>query len=354
MRGLLPRRRPRVLVLVDLVQDLDVLLPVLLLLRSDEELSLQVVVSRWLETQSPRTGARLKAEGIGFRYVRRRDIIEGLAPSLGGTSAVLAASESSHLAHAAGHALAARANGLGLATYSLQHGFEQIGLYGLEAAKADFASRTVFCWFPPQATPADLPEATRVKLAHVGRPAPPGGWGRDPAPTYDLGVFENLHWDRYGEADRASFRAGLIAVAEALPQVRIVLRPHPAGGWADTLGHELARFGNIRRLGAPEMRARPEGGGEFLRGVSRVITTPSTVALDAALAGAPTALALSGGSAYAPLPVLGDEQAWVAFASGAAYDPGVLDQFRSQALVAGDGAPRVLERLKRDLVAALP
>jgi hypothetical protein len=354
MRGLLPRRRPRVLALVDLVQDLDVLLPVLLMLRDDAELSLEVAVSRWLEKESPRTGARLRAEGIGFRYVRRRDIIEGRSPGLAGISAVLAASESSHPAHAAGHALAARAAGLGVRTYALQHGFEQIGLYGVEATGAGFASETVFCWFPPEAAPGDLPEATRARLAHVGRPAPPGVWGQDPTPAYDLGVFENLHWDRYSDEDRARFRAGLLAVARALPQARILLRPHPAGGWADGLGHELAQFENIRRLGASEGRARLEGGGDLLRSVSRVITTPSTVALDAALAGAPAALACPGGAAYAPLPVLDDEQAWVAFASGAAYDPAVLDQFRSRVLVAGDGAPRILERLKRDLVTALP
>jgi hypothetical protein len=343
-----------VLALVDLVQDLDVLLPVLLALRADPELELKVVVSRWLQKESPRTEARLRAEGIDFRYVRRRDIIEDRAPGLGGISAVLAASESSHPAHAAGYALAARARGLGLRTYSLQHGFEQIGLFGRDAARAEFASQAVFCWFPPEATPSDLPEETRAKLAHVGRPAPPGGWGQDPAPAYDLGVFENLHWDRYSDDDRAAFRAGLFAVAQALPQARILLRPHPAGGWADSFGHELAQFENIRRLGASEGRARLEGGGELLRSVSRVITTPSTIALDAALAGAPTALAAPGGGAYAPLPTLENEHAWVAFASGAAYDPGILDQFRARVLVAGDGAPRLLERVKLELVAAFP
>ena len=350
MRPLLPRRRPRVLALVDLVQDLDVLLPVLLALRAEPALSLKVLVSRWLERESPRTAARLKAERLAFSYVRRRDIIEGRAPGLGGVEAVLAASESSHSAHAAGHALARRADALGLKTYVLQHGFEQIGLFGPDAAGAEFASQTVFCWFPPGASPADLPDATRAKLEHVGRPALPGGWTRDAAPTYDLGVFENLHWDRYSEADRDLFRQGLMAVARTLPQARILLRPHPAGAWADTLGHELAPFENIRRVDASEARARLEGGGELLRGISRVITTPSTVALDSALAGVPVALAASAGASYAPLPALDNAEAWVAFASGAAYDPALLDRFRSRVLVAGDSAPRIVERLRRDLV----
>jgi len=350
MRPLQPRGRPRVLALIDLVQDLDVLLPLLLALRADPDLSLKVVVSRWLEKESPRTAARLDAAGISFSYVRRRDIIEGRAPGLGGIGAVLAASESSHPAHAAGHALARRADVQGLKTYVLQHGFEQIGLFGPEAAGAEFASRTVFCWFPPDATPAGLPAATRAKLVHVGRPAPPGGWIRDPAPAYDLGVFENLHWDRYSDADRDLFRRGLVAVARALPQARILLRPHPAGAWADTLGHELAPFENIRRCHASEARARLEGSAELLRGISRVITTPSTVALDSALAGVPVALATPGGAVYDPLPTLDNAEAWVAFASGAAYDQALLDRLRSRVLVAGDGAPPIVERLRRDLV----
>ena len=350
MPKLFPRRRPRVLALVDLVQDIDALLPVLRAIAASPELSLRIVVSRWLAKESPRTEALLRRHGLAFAYVRRREIIEGRAPSLRGIAAVLAASESSHPAHAAGHALALRARALGLGTYALQHGFEQIGLFGPEAAAARFASTTVFCWFAPDAAPEDLPEETRAVLAPVGRPSPPGGWEADGAPAYELGVFENLHWDRYSDVDRSSFRDGLMAVARALPKARILLRPHPAGGWADQLGHELAPFQNIVRASAPEARGRLGGGADILKGLSRVITTPSTVALDSALAGIPVALAAFGGASYRPLPVLDGPEAWVAFASGQAYDPGVLDQFRLRVLVAGDGAPRIVERLGRDLV----
>ena len=353
MAALFPRRRPRVLVLIDLVQDIDVLLGVLLAIRASPDLSLKIVVSRWLERESPRTGALLRAHGLPFAYVRRRDVIEGGAPSLRGVGAVLAAAESSHPAHAAGHALAARARALGLRTYALQHGFEQIGLFGPEAASASFASETVFCWFPPGAAPAGLPAETRAKLEPAGRPVPPGGWGRDPQPAYDLGVFENLHWDRYTEADRAGFLQGLIATARALPKARILLRPHPAGGWADELGHELAPFENIVRPGAREARVRLDGSAQVLRGIARVITTPSTVAVDSALAGVPVALSAMGGASYLPLPALDSPDAWVAFASGATYDPTVLDQFRSRVLVAGDGALRIVVRLGRDLVATM-
>ncbi len=350
----LTRRRHRVLAFVDLVQDIDVMLPVLLAIRDQPDLELRTCVSRWLSQESPRTAEVLAAHGLPFAYVRRRDVIEGRAPSLRGLKAVVTASESTHLAHVAGHALARRADAAGLGAYTLQHGLENAGLFGAEAALARFASTTVFCWFPPEAIPDDLPQATRAKLVHVGRPEPPAEPSPAPARAHDLGVFENLHWERYADADRAAFRAGVAAVARALPGTRILVRAHPAGGWADQLGQELAAFGNITLQTALDARLQPESGAAVLRGLSRVITTPSTIALDAAAAGAPVALAAPGGGAYDPLPVLHGPEDWVSFAAGGPYDPRTLDQFRSRVLVAGNGAPRIAGRLSRDFARQSP
>jgi hypothetical protein len=341
----------RVLVFIDLTQDIDVLLPVILALRAGDALTATVRVSRWLERESPRTGALLRACGIPFAYVRRHEVVEGRAPSLRGIAAVIAASESSCAAHAAGHALALRAQAAGLRTYVVQHGLENVGLIGVEAGAASFASGTVFCWFPDAATPETMPSETRAKLAHVGRPEPPGGWAGPPtAQAFDLGVFENLHWDRYSDADRTAFRAGLAATAQALPGARILLRPHPAGAWADGLGHELARFGNITAAPAAQTRRDLMGALEILKGIKRVITTPSTIALDAALIGRPTALAVDGGGLYSPLAVLTSPEDWVRFASSDDTDGETLDLFRSRVLVPGDGAARIAERLHQDLL----
>ena len=219
----------------------------------------------------------------------------------------------------------------------------------MEACAATFESDTVFCWFPQAAIPPDLPAQTRRKLVHAGRPAPIGGWGRDEAPSFDLGVFENLHWTRYTNAERQAFQDNLAATAAALPSARILLRPHPAGAWADRISHELAQFDNITLAQASETRRRPEGGAQVLRGIKRVITTPSTVALDSVLSGLPTALAMAGGSVYEPLPVLTSAQDWIDFASEGTADSTTLDLFRSRVLVEGDGASRIVERLSCDL-----
>lgn len=344
------RPRPtRLLVFIDLVQDIDVLLPLCLAFREDGRLPLQVVATHWLARQSPRTAQLLEAHGFEFTYVSRRKVIDGFAPALGGVAGVLLASESTHGAHSASRTLARRAKAAGLKTYLLQHGLENIGLFGVEARDATFESETVFCWYPPSAAPTDLPAETLPKLVHAGRPAPPGGWGHDAEPSFDLGVFENLHWIRYTDAERRAFQDNLAATAAALPSARILLRPHPAGAWADRLSHELAQFGNITLDRASETRRRLEGGAQVLRGIRRIITTPSTVALDAALSGLPTALAMAGGAVYEPLPVLATAADWIDFASREAVDSTTLDLFRRRVLVEGDGAHAIVERLSCDL-----
>jgi hypothetical protein len=348
LRRLFRPARPRLLVLVDLVQDIDVVLPVLLAIRDSGSFRLDVAVSRWLERESPRTGALLQRQGFSFRWLRRSRIIAGVEPSLRGVSAVLTASESSHPAHAAGHALALAARAKGVPSYTLQHGLENIGLTGVEARAGGFASDVVFCWFPPEGTAPDLPPETRARLDHVGRPAPPGGWIAPEPPVFDLAVYENLHWDRYGEADREAFLAGLRAVA-ARPELRIVLRPHPAGAWGERLGLEFAYFANMTLVGGAEAR-RSLGNLTQSPGLAaRVITTPSTIALDAALAGRPVALAADGGSLYRPLKVLASPPDWVEFACSDKPMSGAIEDFKHRVLVEGDAADRIVRRMSRDL-----
>lgn len=347
--GLLGRRKPRVLALVDLVQDIDVILPVLVALRDSGAVELRVLVSRWLERESPRTAGLLAAHRLAFRFERRSRIVDGSAPGLAGVAAVLTASESDHPAHAAGHALAVRARAQGATAYTLQHGLESIGLSGVEAADARFASDVVFCWFPEAATAAGLPEETRAKLAHVGRPAPIGGWAPAGPPRFDLAVYENLHWSRYSDADRQGFLAGLRAVLETLPALKVVVRPHPAGGWGERLGHEFAQFAGLTIAGGAEARQSLSNTAQSAALAARVITTPSTVALDAALAGRKVALAVDGGSIYTPLQVLQGPGDWLTFAQSDTAMAAELNDFKRRVLVEGDAADRIVERMCRDI-----
>lgn len=347
--GRLLARKPGVLALVDLVQDIDVILPVLVALRDSRVVTLKIILSSWLDRESPRTAALLAAHGLSFRTERRARLVDGIAPGLRGISAVLTASESSHPAHRAGHALAARAKALGLKTYTLQHGLENIGLCGVDMDAARFASDVVFCWFSQSQTPVGLAGETRGKLDHVGRPAPSGGWSTLASPAFDLAIYENLHWERYAEADRDRFLAGLRAVVETLPELRVVVRPHPAGGWGERIRHEFAQFCGLTVQGGAEARQSLLNTAQSPATAARVITTPSTVALDAALAGRAVALAVGGGSIYTPLQVLEGPEDWLAFAQSDNAMAAELNDFKRRVVVEDGAVDRIVERMCRDL-----
>jgi hypothetical protein len=331
--------RKRVLALIDLPQDVEVMWPLLTggLADARRGWDLKIRVSRWLATDHPEAVARLKQTKLPFRLVRRRDVIEGRAPGLKGVDAVLTASESSHPAHAAGHALALRAGAEGVRSYTLQHGLENVGLGVGEPG--ELASEVFFCWLPAAMT-ATAAEAIRAKLAHVGRPRR----GPDtPIPVrHAVGVFENLHAERYTDADRNAFAQGFAALASA--GAPVLLRPHPAGRWSR--GLDLSRWPNVTLDTAGPGQAA-------VMSAARIITTPSTVVLDAAQAGRPVALAGDGGETYRPFPVLRSPEDWPAFAAAADDQAAQREAFLGRVLVPGDATARILRRIEDDLMQRL-
>lgn len=309
--------------------------PLLLLWLADDRdiFELKVCVSRWLATDHPEAIAELRDTTLPFRLVRRRDVIEGRTPNLRGFDAVVTASESSHPAHAGGHALALRARAAGVRTYTLQHGLENVGLGMGEAG--EIASDVVFCWLTP-AMAADAPEAVRKKLVYVGRPrtAP----NQPAAVRYVVGVFENLHAERYSDADRMAFLDGFAALAGT--GAPILLRPHPAGRWSR--GLDLARWPNVS-LGTSG------SGPAAVASAERIVTTPSTVVLDAAQAGRPVALACEGGELYRSFPVLRGPEDWLVFAAAPDTQAEQRAAFLARTLVPGDATGEILKFIHEDL-----
>jgi hypothetical protein len=329
--------RWRGLALIDLIQDIDVLLPLLIALRKDGRFSLNIVVSMWLSRESPRTELLLRRHGLRFSGVARRRIVAGQEPRLSETDFLLTACDSSHPAHAAGHALARRARASGVATFTVQHGLENPGLAG-PFADAQIASEVMFRWGGADGV------TDRVELVPVGRP-----WimPEPRAARYEVGVFENLHDERYSEADRAAFKNALACLA-ATGQP-LLLRPHPAGRWGGTLA-DLARSHPNLVVQDTAMLATSAGGAAVsIAECRRVITTPSTVAVDAAMAGKPLALALPGGPYYEPLPTLADEASWVAFATSSP-DGSAAGAFLQRHVLPGDAATRICGEVAKRLI----
>lgn len=315
-------RPPTVALFMDLVQDLDLALPILDELLARQTAGLRVIASRWLEERSPRVAVELDARGILPELVGRGELLRGTAPHLDGVDALLTVVETSDPAHTRAHALFARAKARGIPTFSLQHGVENVGItFSGPAGEAEILSDAVFAWFPRERTPAWTPAAVRPRLVHVGRPRQQVKGNDIKAVFSDFervaAVFENLHWDRYDESYRRRFIEDCVEFAQAFPRTAVLLKPHHAGMWSARNKKAFAQWSANLVLADPsDPFWEPFTAPSLVEAADLVFTTPSTVALDAALAAKPVAVAAYGMPlpAYEPLPKLQSADNWIDFA----------------------------------------
>lgn len=349
--------RPGLFVLVQIVTDVELLAPIVTAAKS--RFTVRVAVTSRALRKTPELARSLERAFVGtaFEVVDEEELAAGRV-DLTGVQAVLAATESTAPAHVPAHSLALFANARGLHTATLQHGHENIGLTWFDAefppSAIRFASRTIFTWGPLERLHRDVLPDTRVRCRPVGCPkpalapiatpsaAPPWGTRRS------IAVFENLHWKRYSADYRERFLADLEAAAAADRERVFVVKPHPAGKW-------LTKRFEGRRPEAENLFVLVPGDARFdafdanalLARAEAVITTPSTIALDAARAGRP--VAVTGYDldlpAYEPLPILRSGDDWRTFLA----DPRTAlvrgTTFVGNGLVPGDAASRIVEHL---------
>jgi hypothetical protein len=289
---------PTLVVLIDIHQDLDVLLPVLLALKARGELRLRLIVSEYLIADSPRIAAALAEHGLAFDTYPREELRAGSQPSLDGASGVMSGADTTARAHKAGHTLATRARELGMASFTLQHGMENIGLTykdHLHGEDIRFGSDTIFIWGSPEGVAPWAPRETRVKVAPVGSPKTPpapaaapelslGHWSRI------VGVFENLHWHRFSELYLERCLEDLAEAARGRPDTLFLIKPHHAGRWLSRRPERLRPSPNILIVDPTDSAWEPHTAPALMTLVDLVLTTPSTVALDAARTGRPVAV----------------------------------------------------------------
>jgi hypothetical protein len=289
---------PLLLVLMDVFGDLDLMAPVLAAIRSRDEARLRILVSDWLAEGSPRTTSELAAQGFSFEIVPREAVRRGEVPSLAGVDGVLTGADATVRAHKAGHTLTTRANARGLATFTLQHGFENIGLTykdHLHGEDVRLASQAIFTWCAPEALAAWAASETRAAVVPLGcpkaSPAPveavalnQGRWPRT------VGVFENLHWHRFSDAYREQMLADLQAIAAAHEDTLFLVKPHSAGRWLSSHRDRIVERPNLVVVDPTDSAWEPHTAPALIAGMDAVLTTPSTVALDAARTGRPVAV----------------------------------------------------------------
>ncbi|HYQ97942.1 MAG TPA: hypothetical protein VEO92_06210, partial [Candidatus Nitrosocosmicus sp.] len=361
-------RQPRstVAVVIHLMQDLDLALPMLREITRSQHLRAQAWVSLSVFEASPRVWKGLRRHDLDFRIlddqtdvdlgpIRSRDI-----------GAVLTVAETNQSPHRFPHRIASLANEMGIATYTMQHGYENIGLtytdkrYPIE--QIVFASKTIFTWGHPTLLHPRVSETTRAKCIPVGCcKVVPSEVIRLPVPVNGarvIGIFENLHWDRYDRSYAERFILDTQSLAFRHPEILFLVKSHHAGQWL------TSRY----RGGVPSAPnliiadpAHPDWeqftASQLINSLDGVITTPSTVALDAARAGKPVAVVGYGLdlSVYRPLPVLTGSEDWMAFLHNITDDGRkrvLVDQaceFVTRTIHPGVAAANILRKIEDDL-----
>lgn len=320
--------RPVALFLINLVQDVAVLRPLIVMATSDMGFDARLLISNAFQSRD-RQGvwsAELDAlaSDTGCELAPYGDPLDAFA-KIDGAAILFSASESHLPNHRETHDIM-RIAPPHILRVTLQHGYECVGFRHSAAHRiahgdtAFFAADVIAGWAEAEHLPSLAPSQARKLVAtgptSVLQLGPPSS-----SPDGRVLVCENLHSVRFRGAEEALHRFPTIFGKFCLELEDdgpdIVLRPHPGGQYM--LRNSLPIPGNATVELAPIYR----GG---LSGFACGISAPSSVVIDMLLARIPTALwvdAQSGidASGYEGLTQVGSADEWLAFVRDAMADP---------------------------------
>jgi glycosyltransferase involved in cell wall biosynthesis len=348
------QRKRRILFFFQLVQDFDLLVP--LVHSAKDQFDVSIGILSRLALNAPERLKALGKQGVRTFFLHETEIstLDPRDPRIG-CDLLVTASESSAGPHIFARRLVEVVKANGTATATLQHGVENVGLTYRDDRydqNISFASDFILTWGGPEQLAEWVSEETRSKVVPVGCPKPvveKRAWRGFPlADQSFIGIFENLHWSRYSDEFRSCFLADLAAAARAFPDTTFVLKPHPAGKWSTTQAQAVGMFpGNVVVADPNSPIWAPFGADAFLAFARGIVTTPSTTAFDAARYERPVAVAAydTDVSIYDPLPRLSSELDWIKFIR--CVDVGAISSseylaFRSRVSLPGDASPRFL------------
>ncbi|WP_020408808.1 hypothetical protein [Hahella ganghwensis] len=324
MGELKKKSNPELIFLVNLPQDIDLVKPLI-----DVAIQKQLTFAVWTSLGAikswPQIAQFIHSSEFDWRVLNDfpGDLSDQVLPS--STHTMLAVTETSLRPHQFSHNLVELANKKGLYTATLQHGFENVGLSYSDdihaISRVSFASKKIYTWGEVDTLHDEVSSCTRLKCFPVGCPKPlhvdkSVPFERLVANKIAIGIFENLHWHRYSDGYRAFFLDGIDTVAKAFPDILFVIKPHAAGKWfTDRYLGTKPESDNLIVLNSKDSRWCNLSAPQMLENLAAVITSPSTVALDASRVGLPTAvvgecLELSN---YSPLPMIRKDSDWLEF-----------------------------------------
>ena len=337
----------RVALLLDQPGEVEAVLPVIQRAETRGDLVLSAFLSPAFAQGRPHMAKRL-VECHGATVLANASMDD---VPLANFDVALAPVVSNHPRHALAQRFIRQARVAGLATATMQHGLDNVGIsrsHDIDSSAAYVIETDIVCvWFPDSHIPAQCAPALRPRLVHTGRAFPASPVDLQGGRELRIGVFENLHWNLYDDRFRKAFQSNLRQTAAAFPQVRFVVKPHPGGRW-------LPRFGesgwppNIEMFDPDDDIARYDAFDVISR-MSAVITTPSTIALDAAWLNRPVVLiSTEGADLYEGLGILDGWEAWRTFVAEVAlgeYDTSGQAAFLARSVRSGDGGAAICDAL---------
>ncbi|MEN9773879.1 MAG: hypothetical protein RL322_949 [Pseudomonadota bacterium] len=357
-----PIAEPVLIVVAHLVQDLELILPIVEVARQRGVAS-EIWASRSMIRRWPYTLERLSQAGVPLRLIEEPGEETSPLQFPPSVRAVLTVADTNLGPHRFARRITLAANRAGIRTGTLQHGFENVGLTYSDSLhlieRIDFAAHLIFVWGDLSRLHPRIPPATRRKCIAVGCPkrvmnAPIDWPAVVPADAPVIGLYENLHWHRYDEAYRRFFVDGARRIAAEFGAITFIIKPHNAGRWLTTgFSDSFDQPNNllVADPSTPQWEGMTAAG--MLPKLSAVITSPSTVALDAARFGLPVAVVAHDIDLthYAPLHRIERIEDWGEFVRGLT-DPErrqtlveLSHRFASAVLVPGDAAAGIVDHL---------
>ncbi len=277
-------------------------------------------------THFPATKKMLREKGIQTIFtVTHGNLIAALF-KLQKIDALLNTVESTVASHKVPYLITMIANACKVHTYTMQHGFENVGLTYHDpelGPNVHFAAQNVLTWGPVDRLPGTVAIDTRRKCLAVGCPKVHLS-KMEKIPKKDDGipiiaVFEGLHVDRFDDNYMHLFFTDLQHMADTFTNLHFILKPHPGVIQRSKIHTELLHtLRNIEILDPARATKTPWTTPGLLLNALAVITTPSTIALDAAMAAVPVAVTRYGQNIpyyayYEPLPIIDTTRDWHAF-----------------------------------------
>jgi hypothetical protein len=350
------------IIVAHLVQDVEFICPIVE--RALEQgISLAIWVSTSMLRKWPYAYSLLAQTGSPLHVIAEtgEGAVVPIFPS--SVRAVLTIADTNLGPHRFSNSITQAANQSGILTGTLQHGFENVGLtysddlHVIERIK--FAAKKIFLWGEISQLHPRVSEETRNRCIPVGYPKVPMVTSAALPPIVAIGkpiigIFENLHWHRYDNAYRRFFIDGVSRLAADNPNLMFILKPHNAGRWLTTrFDGRLLNHKNLFVADPSDPQWEGITASGLIPHLSGVITSPSTVALDAALTGLPVAVVAKGLALekYSPLFLIRNASQWFDFGASM-FDVSrrrslvaASNTFVGRVLVPGDAVASILENL---------